>query len=298
MLLTRFGPFIMGKLILGTVQFGLDYGISNDQGKPSKEQVHAILDKAYSEGIALLDTAEAYGNSEELIGQYLEENSDKHFNIATKFHLSNEDSVASKVRDALNRLSVNTLEVIMFHSYQDYLTNADSMEELIELKRQGLLKHIGVSVYTNKEIEHLLSVPEVSQVQVPFNVLDNESQRGSLLKRAHDAGKVVHTRSAFLQGLFFMNPDDIPEHLNDLKELLNKLKKLCVDNNLSMADLALSYVMNKPYIDGVLIGVNSADQLKENIKASSVVLQADLEKQIDVLMVENTDLLNPAKWKA
>ena len=185
----------------------------------------------------------------------------------------------------------------MFHSYQDYLTHADSINALIELKSKGLLNHIGVSVYTNQEVEHLLSVPEVSQIQVPFNLLDNDSQRGVLLRRAHDAGKIVHTRSAFLQGLFFMELDAIPEHLNQLKGLLGRLQKLCIENDLSMAELALSYVMNKPYIDGVLIGVHSADQLRENIRASLVALPADLENQIDVLMVENADLLNPGKWK-
>ena len=144
------------KLILGTVQFGLKYGINNTIGKPKKDEVLSLLKVAYNSGIRLLDTAEAYGNAHQLIGNYHKKQDDFKFKIITKFpHQIKHNLIKSKVLEYLDLMNVNTLDVMMFHSFDSFQSNYNALDTLNELKSDGLIKNIGVSVYTNTQLKSL-----------------------------------------------------------------------------------------------------------------------------------------------
>ena len=199
----------LSKLILGTVQMGLDYGINNKLGKISLEESHQILLRAHVSGIKTLDTAEAYGNAHKVIGEFHKSYPNQRFNIVTKVpHNIEKNSIEIKIKEYLEDLEVNCLEILMFHSFDSFISNQGECVKLLELKHKGLIKHIGVSVYTNDQIEYLLDKDYITVVQLPFNLLDNYSVRGDLLEELKLKGKIIHTRSAFLQGLFFKKTSD------------------------------------------------------------------------------------------
>ncbi|CAA0158609.1 aldo/keto reductase [Tenacibaculum maritimum] len=290
----------LNKIILGTVQFGLAYGINNSFGKPSDYQVKEILDTAFNRGIKFLDTAEAYGDSQERIGKYHKEGVNR-FKVITKYGKSREDlpnDIYSRVKHNLETLGVEELYCYMFHSFKDYSEfYAEFEKDLSRLKDEGLVKKIGVSLHSNEEIEKVLGSNNVDLIQLPFNLLDNSSRREVVLTKAKSLGIEVHTRSVFLQGLFFKELDSLTGNLVLLREELSKIKDLIPKNRTH--DLALNYVYKKKFIDGVLLGVDNVKQLEDNI---NIVENSTLDNEnildcIDNINVKQTEMLNPVNWK-
>ena len=286
------------KLILGTVQFGLEYGINNTKGKPSKENIKSILDSAYNSGILLLDTAEAYGDSQSKIGEY-HNNSTNKFNVITKFS-SNVDgfslNIIERVYNNLKILDVDKLYCYMFHSFNDFNKYFEKYrEDLLILKRDGIINNIGVSLYSNDEFESVLEFDEITLIQLPFNLLDNNNKRGNILKKAKAKRIEIHTRSVFLQGLFFKNTSDLSIKTKPLRPYLKSLNDLC-DEEYKMNDLALNYVCNQKNIDKVLIGVDNVHQLESNILSEKKNIEKELIKKIEAVDVKETKILNPSNW--
>ena len=289
------------KLILGTVQFGLNYGVNNNLGKVSEGSIRDILDLAFARGIQILDTAEAYGNSQERIGSY-HKNSDNRFDIVTKFHsavdINSSFDIKERILEDINILGVEGLYGYMFHSFSDFDKYFNFFKEgLIELKSKGIIKKIGVSVYTNEELEKVIETKDIALVQLPYNLLDNDKLRGESIYKAKQKGIEVHTRSAFLQGLFFKPIDTFTGNLVNLKDELNKLNNLIESNQLNMASCALNYPISKKHIDKVLIGVDSLEQLEENINALNITNSPSVFKKIDQIKIKDKQLLNPSLWK-
>lgn len=286
------------KLILGTVQFGINYGVNNSIGKLEENQVLELFKIAHNQGIRILDTAEVYGNAHEIIGNFHKKNDDSRFKIITKFpHSVKYNSINNKVLQYLEQLAVSSIEVLMFHSFESFKTNYKALDSLKELKSKGSIKNIGVSVYTNEHLKQLLNEDLITVIQFPFNMLDNFNVRGDLLDQLKQKGKSIHTRSAFLQGLFFKNTNDKSPIVQNLKTELKILNQIIIDSNCSMEELALSYCLHQENIDNVIIGVDSILQLNANIKASSYNISQDDIKVINNIQVKDLDLLNPSLWK-
>ena len=285
----------INKLILGTVQFGLKYGINNSVGQVSKEEVKNILDYAHIVGIKTLDTAAGYGDSEERIGDY-HHNSKDPFHIITKFSKGATISWEESLKESIKKLYIEKVDVVMFHSFEHYYSVKSELPTIINKGRDLYFDKIGVSVYTNNELEQLLYDDNVEVVQLPFNLLDNESLRANILKRLKEKGKIIHTRSTFLQGLFYKNISSLDDKFNDLIPLLTHINELVRENKININTLAMQYVLSKEYIDGVLIGVDSSSQLKENITSLQNNISKEVLAEIDKIKIKNVDLLNPSKW--
>lgn len=286
------------KLILGTVQMGLDYGVNNYSGKISFSDSCDILLEAYKNGIVVLDTAEAYGNAHQVIGDFHRLNPEVKFKVITKIpDIKVFNDVEQKIKKYCEELHVDVLEVLMFHSFDTYKNCNNDLDVLESLKRDGVIKHIGVSTYTNEQIEELLLDDRISVVQLPFNLLDNESIRGDLLKKLKIKGKIVHTRSAFLQGLFFADSSKNKLIYNELSDEIEVVKKIAKSENTTIINLAQSYCVNQKNIDNVLIGVDSVKQLVDNLEALNYVISTESKSKINAIKVKNTDLLNPSLWK-
>ena len=285
-----------GKLILGTVQFGLNYGINNLQGKPDKETVFEIFSYAYENGIRYLDTAELYGNAHDLIGEFHKVNPSRKFQIISKFPHDFEDSLDSKINAYLTKLNVDYLNAILFHSFDSYINHKCQLANFVKLKNKSI-KHIGVSVYTNEQIKEVIDDINIDIIQLPFNLFDNLNLRGELLIKAKAKNKIIHTRSSFLQGLFFMKKDNKNSIRIKLEKELDLIRDISLKSSMSIASIALNYCLNQPNIDGVLIGVDSLQQLKENITFSKHKMQDQYIDQINSIIVDNVELLNPSMWK-
>jgi len=287
---------MISKLILGTVQFGLNYGINNTEGKPEKKAVFEILSSAYENGIRYLDTAELYGNAHDLIGEFHNLNPSNKFQIITKFPHDFEESLDLKINTYLKHLNVETLHAILFHSFDSYLKHKELIGEILKLKNNKI-KNLGVSVYTNEEMNEVIDDINIDIIQIPFNLFDNLYIKGKLLEKAKAKNKIIHTRSAFLQGLFFMKKDNPNTIRIKLENELDVINDISLKSSINIGSIALNYCLLQPTIDGVLIGVDSLEQLNENIFFSNQNIPFKYLDQINNIKIDNFELLNPSMWK-
>ena len=284
------------KLILGTVQMGLAYGINNTVGKVSMADSHNILAYAFDHDIRILDSAEAYGNAHDVIGSFHKKNPNKTFEVITKLPHQFDADINDKVNLYLAELQVNQLHALLFHSFGSYKANSDNFSVLTDLKASGKIKYIGVSVYTNEEIEAVLLNNDVDIIQLPFNLFDNSNLRGAILEKAKAKGKTIHTRSALLQGLFFKDVNSDNKTVQALKNELVQLSNISESSKSSIAQLALNYCLQQTTIDNVLIGVDSKEQLEDNIESLNHSIQDKTIQEINSIKVTDINLLNPSLW--
>ena len=286
------------KFILGTVQFGLNYGINNKEGKASEEEVNNILLLASKSGIRILDTAYSYGNAMEQIGDF-HKSSDHLFEVNTKFKIEKENvtTISEQLLESLTCLAISSVDTYFYHSFEDYINNPGILAELNQLRKKNHLKKIGVSIYNNDEMLNCINNDEIDVIQLPFNLFDNNNLRGDLIREAKKNNKEIHIRSVFLQGLFFMNPANLSLKLTPLAPYLAEIQRIALELDISIAELALAYVKKEPYIDRIIIGVDSAKQLENNFLASVFEMNDYTYNLINRLVVKETMLLNPQNWK-
>ena len=281
------------KMILGTVQFGLNYGINNNSGKPSENKVFNVLDIAYENGIQYLDTADAYGDAIQIIGKYHQQSKNK-FKLLSKFKGVKTGELKGKVIESLEILEIKSYEVYSFHSFNELIENSVFIKELSQLKVSDLINKIGISVYTNQEFEKVIEYDFFDVIQIPFNILDNSNLRGKLIEKAKLKGKEIHTRSVFLQGLFFMN--ELPIKLKPLDRYISIINAYCRKEKISMQELALSYAIFNKNINHVIIGVDNKEQLLLNLNTTTPHDKASNFIN-DNILVQEIELLNPVNWK-
>lgn len=273
------------KIVLGTVQFGLQYGV-NSAGRPSVDAVKEILAEAAEGGITTLDTSSAYGNSEEILGECI--TPDESFRIVSKYPKGS-ISVGEMFNSSLKRLQVDNLYGYLLHHFEVYKNNPTVWKEFVALKESGKVQKIGFSLYTPEDLQFILdNKSPFDMIQVPFNIFDKKFL--PLMKEVHDKGVEVHVRSTFLQGLFFKDRGSLPEKLKPMKKYLHQLDDFSKKSGLTIPEIALNYNLQNPYIDGVLIGVDNVNQLKMNF-ASVKDTPIDIE-----IEVKEQELLNPVNW--
>ena len=172
------------------------------------------------------------------------------------------------------------------------------MDDLKSMQAGGLIKRIGVSIYSNLELEFVLNFPEINLIQLPFNMLDNWCQRGESIKKAKVKGIEIHVRSVFLQGLFFMKEADIPVKLNPLVPFLRQLGNICKEFNMSMEMAALGYALAHPEIDKVLFGVETPVQLEDNLtQIAKLQISKEFLSAVEEIQIVDNELLSPVNWK-
>jgi aryl-alcohol dehydrogenase-like predicted oxidoreductase len=286
----------MSKIILGTVQMGIPYGINNIKGQISLSDSIQILEVAHNLGVRTLDSAEAYGNAHSVICKYNLLFPEKQFNIITKLPHIIQDDIEVKVNQYLKDLYVNRLDTLLFHSYKTFKENVGNLNQLIKLKQKGLVEKIGVSVYTNQEAEDVMQFDEIDIIQLPFNLFDNKNLRGEILELAKKKSKTIHSRSCYLQGLFFQSIDSDKKIVSALKKELELLHSIAVKYQLNIQQIALNYSLQQPNIDQVLIGVDNLEQLKSNLSDANKTIPSELIEEINTLHISNSDLLNPSLW--
>jgi uncharacterized protein len=283
----------MAELILGTVQFGLHYGINNASGKPSDEKVFEMLEYAVSHGITTLDTADSYGNASGLIGTF-NQNHPGLFHINTKF-ISKGD-IEKQLESSLHLLHLDKINVFFYHSFNDLTEHPDLLNRLLILKQKQLINKTGISIYTNEEFSVAINTDGIDVIQFPFNLLDNINLKGGLMKLAKEKGKELHVRSVFLQGLFFKSPDSLPVKLTPLKQYLQQISHLSLRFNIAIDKLALFYTLQQKEIDYVIIGVDNLEQLKQHLAPGPKALNKSLVESLNQIAVKETALLSPKNW--
>jgi aryl-alcohol dehydrogenase-like predicted oxidoreductase len=286
------------KLALGTVQFGIDYGINSSHNKVKINEVDDILNFALDSNIRLLDTAPAYGDSESIVGSA----STSDFNIVTKtrnFHKrsiekEDVDALVTDLNQSLQFLNRKNIYGLLVHNADDLLKpGADKIfRKLITLKQEGFVSKIGVSVYTENQIQKIIERFDIDIIQLPFNILDCRLLTTGTLGKVCKKGIEVHARSVFLQGLLLMKKNSIPKKFNRWSNTWLLWNEWLKDNKITALDATLRYVISNPTIDKVLVGVNSKKQLQE-IVTSSLGFLPNIPSE---LFTVDEDLLNPSNW--
>lgn len=284
------------KIVIGTAQFGMNYGINNKKGQIKEKEITKILNFALQNGISILDTAPSYGNSEKILGNYFQKNTSKSFKVVTKISHKN-NSLEEQLFSSLKNLKIKKIDCLMFHSFKVYNRYKDQISFFLKKYQNSLFNELGISLYTNREILSILDNPYISRVQVPFNLLDNAYRKEKLLLELKSKGKKIDARSIFLQGLFFKKTKNISPFFNPLKKELNQINKIVSENNFTTEDLAIHYVLSKNYIDRIVLGVDSLLHLKKNIESVEKNFPFNSLEKIDSLEVLNYKLLNPSNWE-
>ncbi len=263
----------ISPMTLGTVQLGMNYGIANDGGKPSLEKSFAILGEAVQGGITSLDTARAYGNSEEVIGAFLKESGRKDLCITTKIpHFKGEGSlegyVLESVEGSLERLGVQKLSSVMLHAAGDLFEHGEKIVSALEgLVRRGYVEKVGVSVYGAQEIDELLKYDVLQVTQIPMSIFDQRLIVCGALDRLAKRGVEVYVRSVFLQGLFFLDPDAVTDPIlaSEAVPYIRILRNIAEREGMTVAQLAVGFLRDLEGVTSLVLGADAPEHVRQNL---------------------------------
>lgn len=304
------------RMVLGTAQFGFRYGVANTKGRPRQEEVRALVHTAIANGVQYIDTARAYGESEQVLGKTLAGGWDSRATVVTK--LSPLDDcpanvgpdvvqafVERSVFQSCHALDRSCLDVLMLHR-AEHLTAWDGSvwEALSDLKQRKVISRLGVSIQSPEEALAVLDIETVEFIQLPFNILDyrwNEViEKISLIRQCRPL--IIHARSALLQGLLTSGQLDLwwKARCLNASEVIDWLHAKAAEYaNGDVVELALRYVLSQSWIDGVVIGVEAMDQLVENLRKSG--LESWTNDFVDAIVKDRPrvplETLNPSTWK-
>ena len=255
----------MSKLVLGTAQFGSNYGIKNIRGKIPEKETFDILNYAGEHEINFLDTAYNYGNAEKVIGEFMKKTS-YDFNIISKFPACSENEVLDFFKKSISALKVSNFYGYLIHDMNHFFGNTKIWDKMLQLKKQNKVKHIGFSIYTPNELEKIISEKfELDIIQLPYNILD---QRFANFFQVLNKKRVkIFVRSVFLQGLLLVNPQKLPNYFGKISRKTQALRALSQEQKIPVSAICLQFAVLNPHIDKVIIGVDSKNNLVQNIKS-------------------------------
>ena len=286
------------RLALGTVQFGLSYGIANQHGQVSRAEVGRILTLARESGIDTLDTAIAYGDSEACLGSV----GTHGFKVVTKLPalpdgVSNVGNwVTDQIQNSLQRLKVGSVYGLLLHRSEQLIgeSGRTMVTALERLKSDGIVQKIGVSFYAPSELDAVMQACSIDLVQAPFNLIDRRLLTSGWLQQLHDQGVEVHARSVFLQGLLLMKREAIPEKFSPWAHLFDSWHAWLQENSVTAVEACLAFLASHSFIDQTVVGVESHTQLQELLRTSPE--QTPL--QLPDLHCEDERLINPSNWNS
>ena len=293
----------ISKLTLGTVQFGLDYGVANTSGKPTFETAKGIISKAFEGGITAFDTAAAYGESEKIIGRaFAELGITDSVTPITKISHIPEGMPDSEVgtlfemsaRASIDNLGLETLPLLLMHNELDIR----HWDDLLKLRSLGLTRRVGISIDSITVADDALDLDEVEAIQVPMNMLDGRFA-GNFLAEAKKKGIAIFTRSAFLQGLLVMPVSNIKnEVFSPVLPVRRALDDIASTHGMNMPQLCLRHVASHSGVDSILFGVDTIEQLEQNLAIFAKGPLSDaLIAEIDAVVPNFPEtILRPLLW--
>ena len=285
------------KLGIGTVQFGLPYGVANQTGQINQAEAEKILNHAWNAGIDTIDTAIAYGDSEKVLGNIGVNN----WRVVSKLPVipGSCKNITQWVQDSidksLERLKISKLSGLLLHRSQQLIESGGSelYQALVMLKNQGLVEKIGISIYGPDELDAIsTSSYKLDLVQTPYNICDRRIVTSGWLEKLNSSGTEVHIRAVFLQGLLLMDPLKMPEKFDRWKLLWDRWYAWLDEQNVTALEACLGFTISNLKVDRVLVGIDSLVQLEEIIEASQ-------KQEIIVphsFATDDTQLLNPVNW--
>lgn len=295
-------------LCLGTVQFGMNYGIRG-QKQPSVEEACKMLDYATQNGITNIDTANAYGTAEDVVGCFLRKRTiarGKLF-IISKFKPNLLDDVdedkyyevmKKNLFNSFDRLGTDYLDSYMLHSAR-YVWNDAIIDTLARLKTEGYVRHCGVSVYEPDEALKVIERTNCDFMQLPYSIFDQRMKKNGVFEKATLLRKTqIHSRSAFVQGLILMNENEVPPFLSEARPIVKKIDGICKKYNISRIKLAMSFVKREDSISHLVFGVDNIEQLIEDIACFQDTIRDEVLETIGTEFSDiKAEVVMPSLWK-
>jgi aryl-alcohol dehydrogenase-like predicted oxidoreductase len=285
------------RIAIGTVQFGIPYGINNkNKKKVCSSEISKILNLAKSAGIDTIDTAMSYGNSENELGYY----GVSQFKIITKLPAIPKDCpdlskwVEEQLMNSLLRLKLSKVYGLIIHNPEDLLGSLGSelWDILNNFKEKKLINKIGYSIYSPNELDTIFDLFSPDIVQAPYNIFDRRLDKSGWMNRLSNAKIEIHVRSVFLQGLLLIDKKDRPKKFDKWSNFFEKFDLWLQKNNLNAAHAAISFVTNDPRISKIILGIDNSNQLEEALKN----LDIKINNFPDELHLQDIDLINPSRW--
>lgn len=296
------------ELCLGTVQFGMDYGICG-QKKPSMEDACDILEYAVKNGIARIDTAKQYGTAEDVVGHFFGTREVRREDIflSTKFQPNRLDEVNVKdyyavfkeeIQHQLERLHTDYIDAYLLHSAR-YVYDDEILEALYHLKQDGYTRYVGVSVYETEEAKCGIRNKFVDYLQLPYSIFDQRMKNEGVFELAESLNNtIIDSRSAYIQGLILMDENQVPDFLVKARPIIREINELTQKYHVSKIALALNYVKQTQAINSLVFGVDNLEQLKENIMFFEQDINLEIMNEIaDRFNKIEADIVMPSLWK-
>lgn len=299
----------LSAFTLGTVQLGMTYGLGTDSAKPSEEKAFEMLDTAMACGIDNLDTANNYGDSEAVIGRWLQKRKSEKKAlpwVVTKIgplqHGSYDilrDDIYYQTVGCLKNLGTDRLDCLMLHNYEDYEQDRDAVRRIFEdLKEQKLCKMTAISAYSRHDYG-VIADSGFDAVQIPLNVFDwGQIENGGMEKLA-ESGMMIFVRSVFLQGLVFHTPEDLDPRMDFCVPYLRRYLELCREFSLAPDVLALSFVLSVPGVTTAVMGCDTAKQVALNcglFDKTAQLTKEQMELLHDAFRGIDPRVINPGTW--
>lgn len=291
---------LTNKLIIGTAQFKKGYGITNINKRINNKEIKKIFTLINKNNIKYFDTAPFYGNSEKILGEYINQKE-----IVTKIPDIKEKIISKKsiletkkiLFQSIKNLKINNLYGVLLHSSFDLLKPGKKylIDFLRGIKKDKITKKVGVSIYEKKDFYDIQKFFSPDIIQLPLNIIDRRLITNNFLKKIKDKKIEIHARSVFLQGVLLENPKNFPpffqQFKSDFLHLRNEIKK----NKISLLKAYLAFVLTIKEIDKIVIGIALSKQLKQILKIFNL---KKIEKiDIDIPVISNKTLLDPRLWK-
>lgn len=293
------------ELCLGTVQFGMDYGISS-HGRVHPSEALQCIETAIDCGIRSFDTAASYGQAEQILGSYLARSSSlrESLRITSKTPVgalngareSEYARILNSLLDiTLRQLNTEYLDYFLFHE-SCYSKNQAALEAIDALRSSGKVLFTGVSIYDPEEAEACAKSQVVNVIQAPVSIFDQRMILSGKLKSEHF--KCVQARSIFIQGLLLMPVNSIPSYLSEITPFVLTYIALCEKYGVSRLQAALAFVRGQASVAQLVVGAENPDQILQLAEAFRAHISEELNQEILLLFSNISDtLVLPTKWR-
>ncbi len=293
----------VSRCVLGTVQLGVPYGVSNTTGQPDQAEAARIVSAAWAGGVREFDTAQGYGQSESVLGQALQDCEFlKSARVISKLPPVLEDFreavLAAQVRSSLKRLKVSRLHGLMLHREEQLdVWDVGLGASMNGMKAKGYVGWCGVSVYSPEAALVALEMEGMDAIQCPANLFDRRFETAGVFRRAQVLGKTVYVRSVYLQGLLFMSPDAAERKVPGASVPLTAFDAVVQESGLSKAALCMGFVAQRYPQARILFGAETAEQVAGSIESCQVAIPAEIMERLEHIFVDDLNILDPSRWR-
>ncbi|MBT3344819.1 MAG: aldo/keto reductase [Gemmatimonadetes bacterium] len=295
----------VSRLGLGTVELGIPYGLSEDP-PPTDEVCIRLLRDAHDQGITYIDTAAAYGRSEELVGLAFSGMQDRP-TITTKVAFRDSEGnpvgpgrlrqhIEASVERSLQWLQADRLDILKIHSADDRFLSDELVESMQLLVERGRVRSWGASTYETIALADALSEPKLRVIQVAYSLLDRRLD-DELLPRARVQGVGIVLRSVFLKGVLSDRRRQLSQEMAPLARAADAAARIAAEAGLALSQVALRFALFSGAGDVTLVGTAQQEELQENLEACAAgPLPEDVVAALMAIEVEDSSLLNPGNW--